>query len=71
MTSTLPGVRPDFGLDEAVNLGSIFLRGMLSKKVPAGLSNSYETPRQPSNGGDVDNEAPQMMIGGICSSIYG
>jgi len=49
----LPGVRPDFELDEAANLGSIFLRGMLSEKEPAGLSNSYETLRQPSNGGDV------------------
>ena len=54
----MPGVRPDFELDEAANLGSIFLRGMLSEKEPTGLSNSYETSRQLSDGGDVDNEAP-------------
>jgi len=30
----LPGVHLDFELDEAANLGSIFLRRMLSEKEP-------------------------------------
>ena len=52
-----PGVCPDFELDGVADLGSIFLRGMLSEKELNGFSCDRETPGQPVIAGN-DNEAP-------------
>ena len=53
----MPGTRPNFKLDGVVDLGFIFLRGVLSEKEHIGFSPDRETPGQPAISGD-DNEAP-------------
>ena len=56
----LSGVGAGFELDESVNMGSVFLQGMLSEKEPVGFSVGYELLWQHGTAGDIamDNEAP-------------
>ena len=53
-------VRTDFELDELVNMGFTFLRGMLSEKEHVGFSVGYKLSRRPGTAGGIamDNEVP-------------
>ena len=54
------GVRAGFKLDDSVDMGSIFLQGILSEKKPVGFLDDYELPVQRETAGGVatENETP-------------